>query len=217
MRGQTVNMATARKMIVYSGLDRQRQPDLSVRRVLADTSDVRMHRNGIRFLVILVCASAAALRLVRCRAPPVSVSWRAFPSARRPRCRIARRCQPSLAGSWKLHWLCAGRPIAMAAATLPGSIAAASSGMSSAGTGLACLARWQSSSGRAAPSARRTCNRAIWCSSKPSGGPASHVGVVVSGDEFVHAPSSRGEVRVEHLAAPYWASRFVGARRLPQQ
>jgi cell wall-associated NlpC family hydrolase len=45
-------------------------------------------------------------------------------------------------------------------------------------------------------------------------GPASHVGVVVSGDEFVHAPSSRGEVRVEHLAAPYWSSRFVGARRL---
>jgi cell wall-associated NlpC family hydrolase len=45
-------------------------------------------------------------------------------------------------------------------------------------------------------------------------GPASHVGVVVSGDEFVHAPSSRGEVRVEHLAAPYWSRRFVGARRL---
>ena len=48
-----------------------------------------------------------------------------------------------------------------------------------------------------------------------SGGPASHVGVVVGGDEFVHAPSARGEVRVEHLNSPYWASRFVGARRLP--
>jgi peptidoglycan DL-endopeptidase LytE len=47
-----------------------------------------------------------------------------------------------------------------------------------------------------------------------SGGPASHVGVVVGGDEFVHAPSSRGEVRVERLAAPYWARRFVGARRM---
>jgi cell wall-associated NlpC family hydrolase len=47
------------------------------------------------------------------------------------------------------------------------------------------------------------------------GGPASHVGVVVGGDEFVHAPSSRGEVRIEHLATQYWASRFVGARRLP--
>jgi cell wall-associated NlpC family hydrolase len=47
-----------------------------------------------------------------------------------------------------------------------------------------------------------------------AGAPASHVGMVVSDDEFVHAPSSRGEVRVEHLAAPYWSSRFAGARRL---
>jgi cell wall-associated NlpC family hydrolase len=44
--------------------------------------------------------------------------------------------------------------------------------------------------------------------------PASHVGVVVSTDLFVHAPSSRGVVRTEHLSAPYWASRYVGARRL---
>jgi cell wall-associated NlpC family hydrolase len=44
--------------------------------------------------------------------------------------------------------------------------------------------------------------------------PASHVGVVVNGDTFVHAPSSRGVVRTEHLSAPYWSSRFVGARRL---
>ena len=46
------------------------------------------------------------------------------------------------------------------------------------------------------------------------GAPASHVGLVVDRDAFVHAPSSRGEVRVEHLAAPYWASRYAGARRL---
>ena len=42
----------------------------------------------------------------------------------------------------------------------------------------------------------------------------SHVGIVVGGDSFVHAPSSSGVVRVEHLGAAYWASRFVGARRL---
>jgi cell wall-associated NlpC family hydrolase len=47
-----------------------------------------------------------------------------------------------------------------------------------------------------------------------SGTSASHVGVVVSEDDFIHAPSSRGEVRVEHLSTPYWSSRFVGARRL---
>jgi len=46
------------------------------------------------------------------------------------------------------------------------------------------------------------------------GSPASHVGVVVGADLFVHAPSSRGVVRTEHLSAPYWASRYVGARRL---
>lgn len=42
----------------------------------------------------------------------------------------------------------------------------------------------------------------------------SHVGVAVGGDEFVHAPSTSGEVRVEHLSAPYWSRRFVGARRV---
>jgi cell wall-associated NlpC family hydrolase len=43
---------------------------------------------------------------------------------------------------------------------------------------------------------------------------ASHVGIVVGGDQFVHAPSTNGVVRVEHLGAQYWASRFVGAKRV---
>ena len=43
---------------------------------------------------------------------------------------------------------------------------------------------------------------------------ASHVGIAIGGDEFVHAPSGRGEVRVERLSAPYWAQRFVGSRRV---
>jgi cell wall-associated NlpC family hydrolase len=43
---------------------------------------------------------------------------------------------------------------------------------------------------------------------------ASHVGILVGGDEFVHAPSSTGVVRVEHLSASYWSQRFLGARRL---
>jgi cell wall-associated NlpC family hydrolase len=43
---------------------------------------------------------------------------------------------------------------------------------------------------------------------------ASHVGIALGGDEFVHAPSSAGEVRVEHLSAAYWSTRFVGARRV---
>jgi len=43
---------------------------------------------------------------------------------------------------------------------------------------------------------------------------ASHVGVAIGGDQFVHAPSSQGVVRVERFSANYWAMRFVGARRV---
>ena len=43
---------------------------------------------------------------------------------------------------------------------------------------------------------------------------ASHVGIAIGGDQFVHAPSSRGVVRVERLSEEYWADRFVGARRV---
>ncbi len=43
---------------------------------------------------------------------------------------------------------------------------------------------------------------------------ASHVGIAVDDDEFVHAPSSGGVVRVERLALPYWQRRFIGARRV---
>ena len=46
------------------------------------------------------------------------------------------------------------------------------------------------------------------------GGEASHVGMAIGGDEFVHAPSSHGEVRVERMGSGYWGARFVGARRI---
>ncbi len=46
-----------------------------------------------------------------------------------------------------------------------------------------------------------------------SAGP-SHVAIAIGGDEFVHAPSSVGQVRVERLSSSYWGSRFVGARRV---
>jgi cell wall-associated NlpC family hydrolase len=43
---------------------------------------------------------------------------------------------------------------------------------------------------------------------------ASHVGLAIGGDQFVHAPSSRGVVRVERFTSSYWQPRFVGARRI---
>jgi cell wall-associated NlpC family hydrolase len=42
----------------------------------------------------------------------------------------------------------------------------------------------------------------------------SHVGIVVDDDQFVHAPSSTGVVRVERLSLPYWSRRFIAARRV---
>jgi hypothetical protein len=43
---------------------------------------------------------------------------------------------------------------------------------------------------------------------------ASHVAIAIGGDEFIHAPSTTGVVRVEHLSSTYWAPRYVGARRV---
>ena len=43
---------------------------------------------------------------------------------------------------------------------------------------------------------------------------ASHVGIMIGGDQFVHAPSERGVVRVESLTQQYWSSHFIGAKRV---
>lgn len=47
------------------------------------------------------------------------------------------------------------------------------------------------------------------------GGP-SHVGIALGGDQFVHAPSSRGVVRVERYTVEYWKRRWLGARRVAE-
>jgi cell wall-associated NlpC family hydrolase len=43
---------------------------------------------------------------------------------------------------------------------------------------------------------------------------ASHVGIAIGNDQFVHAPSSRGVVRVESYTSSYWSPRWIGARRV---
>lgn len=42
----------------------------------------------------------------------------------------------------------------------------------------------------------------------------SHMGIYLGDGRFVHAPSSKGAVRIERLDSAYFASRFSGARSL---
>jgi cell wall-associated NlpC family hydrolase len=47
-----------------------------------------------------------------------------------------------------------------------------------------------------------------------SGEGPSHVAIAVGSHSFVHAPSSKGVVRVEELGLSYWAQRLIGVRRM---
>jgi cell wall-associated NlpC family hydrolase len=44
------------------------------------------------------------------------------------------------------------------------------------------------------------------------GHPFSHVGIYIGNHEFIHAPNSRGVVRIDKLTNPYYAARFETAR-----
>ena len=161
-----------------------------------------MARNGIRFLIVLVCASAARCASSAAVPRPFPSPGAAFhhapapaPGTRAGPGRAWRGCG-NRAGSSRgtlSQWRQRSLRLRLQRLRLVCLRAA---------MGSACRARWRSSSRRVAPSARRTCSPAIWCSSKRAPDRASHVGVVVGGDEFVHAPSSRGEVRVELWRRP---------------
>ena len=47
-----------------------------------------------------------------------------------------------------------------------------------------------------------------------SGGSVTHVGIYVGEGRFVHAPSSGGTVRLDHLDGSYWRTHYSGARRV---
>ncbi|QCO68722.1 NlpC/P60 family protein [Luteimonas yindakuii] len=47
-----------------------------------------------------------------------------------------------------------------------------------------------------------------------SRGDVSHVGIYVGEGRFVHAPSSGGTVRLDHLDGHYWRDNYSGARRI---
>lgn len=54
----------------------------------------------------------------------------------------------------------------------------------------------------------------VFFNTEGTGRSASHVGIAIGGNRFVHAPNATGAVRVEPLNSPYWGERYVGARRI---
>ncbi|CAN5666073.1 C40 family peptidase [soil metagenome] len=47
-----------------------------------------------------------------------------------------------------------------------------------------------------------------------SNGMVSHVGIYVGEGRFVHAPSTGGTVRLDHLDGSYWRRNYTGAKRV---
>lgn len=47
-----------------------------------------------------------------------------------------------------------------------------------------------------------------------SGGSVTHVGIYVGEGRFVHAPSTGGTVRLDHMDGAYWRDRYTGSRRI---
>ena len=47
-----------------------------------------------------------------------------------------------------------------------------------------------------------------------SRGSVTHVGIYVGEGRFVHAPSTGGTVRLDHLDGPYWRDHYTGAKRV---
>jgi len=43
---------------------------------------------------------------------------------------------------------------------------------------------------------------------------ATHVGLAIGPDEFIHAPGTGGVIRIDRVDAPYWKARALGARRV---
>ena len=47
-----------------------------------------------------------------------------------------------------------------------------------------------------------------------SGGSVTHVGIYVGEGRFVHAPSTGGTVRLDHLDGSYWVRNYSGSKRV---
>lgn len=42
----------------------------------------------------------------------------------------------------------------------------------------------------------------------------SHVGIYLGDNQFIHAPSNSGKVRIDDMTEPYWKKSYDGARRI---
>ncbi|HRD72500.1 MAG TPA: C40 family peptidase [Aquimonas sp.] len=71
-------------------------------------------------------------------------------------------------------------------------------------------ALFQAAGEQIAPSELRTGDLVFFGSRRD----VSHAGIYVGESRFVHAPSSGGTVRLDHLDSAYWKARFLGARRV---
>ena len=55
----------------------------------------------------------------------------------------------------------------------------------------------------------------FFCDPSRSGGKAaSHVGIYIGSNQFIHASSGGGKVQIDSLSKAYYAKYYVGARRL---
>jgi cell wall-associated NlpC family hydrolase len=71
---------------------------------------------------------------------------------------------------------------------------------------VAALKRW----GQPVPNAQlRTGDLVVFF----QGTEANHAGIYVGEGRFVHAPSTGGRVRMDHLSSPYWAKQTMAYRR----
>ena len=109
---------------------------------------------------------------------------------------------------------CGASPTAMAGAIPQGSIAAGSSSTVFARHGLSLPreVRDQFRVGSRVKDAEIAPGDLLFFSTVASG--PSHVAIAIGGDQFVHAPSSQGVVRVDRLSSSYWRSRYLATHRL---
>ena len=131
-----------------------------------------------------------------------------------PRQLLPRRARmPTATRSPARRWRCAVRRTATAAPTPTDSTAAASRSTSSRSTACRCRATVARSvpGGQAGRRPKTLAAGRLWSSSRPSPPARRTSAIAIGGDEFVHAPSSTGVVRVEHLSASYWSLRASSA------